>query len=500
MPDLPDGSPGPEDDAVSDRAAARRVVLLAPLVDALESFRIRFGDPRAEEERDRLVRRLGHAVVPRLRDPDGPLVVALVGQTGSGKSTLLNSLAHRSVSPTGVVRPVTTGAVVWAGSRLPEPVLGLLERVPADLADDGRPPPDGLVVVDTPDPAIGEGRSIAEAVLDVADVCVFVASAARYADAGAWSLLDVAATRGMPTVFALNRLRGSTDEQGEVVEDFIRRLDERGLVEHRAAEAVVTVAEGPRSKATDGLPHDWVSGFRKEIEAFADPMVRTEIVDQATERALAVAPTALGRVRAALVEEAAARARLLDPVTIAVEDAATGLATDLDTGSLAGIGPTGERLAADLAAVVTRRAGSVARMVATAWEADPDGRRVLEAAPGLWTHGDGLVERTRSAVMAWSADLPALVAQAAGRRTTRRRTLRDAASAVERMAVDPSWRPDRRSTRRVLGRAPGLVATARGLLADALGAELRTDAERFGEAVGGPLPDGLAERLRLETP
>lgn len=53
----------------------------------------------------------GHVRV-RAASLDAPLVVLLVGPTGAGKSTIFNTIAGRTASQTGVLRPTTRVAVV----------------------------------------------------------------------------------------------------------------------------------------------------------------------------------------------------------------------------------------------------------------------------------------------------------------------------------------------------------------------------------------------------
>ncbi|HSG79692.1 MAG TPA: GTPase domain-containing protein, partial [Acidimicrobiia bacterium] len=180
----------------SDRSTAARIAALTPLLEALRSFRLGFAGDDAEAARVAVGDLLEYRVIPRLRDREGSLVIAVVGGSGSGKSTLVNSLAHRAVSPAGPLRPTTTAALAWHGERLPEPARALAERIPVTLEDEGRPPPDGLVFVDTPEPsAHADGVPIAASVLEAADVCLFVASPGRYADAAGWELLEQAARR-----------------------------------------------------------------------------------------------------------------------------------------------------------------------------------------------------------------------------------------------------------------------------------------------------------------
>ena len=76
----------------------------------------------------RLAAMLRGNLIPRLADPDRPLVVAIFGPTGSGKSTIVNTLAGRTISASGAVRPTTREAVVW---------------VHRDTRDATGPPPSG---------------------------------------------------------------------------------------------------------------------------------------------------------------------------------------------------------------------------------------------------------------------------------------------------------------------------------------------------------------------
>jgi len=75
------------------------------LLDALSALRdsvaaARFplplaGAPRARANRDELLAQLDDYLVPRLREPEAPLLAVVGGSTGAGKSTLVNSLVGR---------------------------------------------------------------------------------------------------------------------------------------------------------------------------------------------------------------------------------------------------------------------------------------------------------------------------------------------------------------------------------------------------------------------
>jgi energy-coupling factor transporter ATP-binding protein EcfA2 len=467
---------------------------LRGVAEALGSFRLNHSG--ADAGRRDLRSRIRDYLVPRLLDPDSALVVAVVGGSGSGKSTLLNSLARRRISPSGPLRPTTAAPLVWTGEGLP-PTLG---GFPALLAGRGLvsdpAPPEGLILVDTPPPAIAgeDGRPAAIAVLEAADACMFVASGIRYADASGWELIDLAARRSLPALFVLNRLPAAPDIQRLLEDDFTRRLVARGVLADPGARAVIGVAEGPILPETGGLPPEWVSGVRKELEALADPLARRRAVARVAGAALRQVRSGLDAVRAGLVDEAVAALALSDAVDGGYRTVAADLAGALQGGRLADL--AGEAPGA-LAAVVVRRCSLAARTVAAVWEAQPAGTRLLGDRPELWAHGPTASEEAGRRVAAWFEGLGPLAAEACGRAWWRRRRARRQVEALYRMALDPFFRPEPGTVRHgtVLLRA---AREARGRLAEAWREILDDDSARFRELLG-PIPTGaLLARLRLD--
>src|SRR3954471_4577477 len=108
--------------ALRDRVAAARFPLPLP------------GAPRARANRDELLAQLDDYLVPRLREPEAPMLAVVGGSTGAGKSTLVNSLVGRRVSEAGVLRPTTRTPVLvchpedhhWFAGRRVLPGLGRL--------------------------------------------------------------------------------------------------------------------------------------------------------------------------------------------------------------------------------------------------------------------------------------------------------------------------------------------------------------------------------------
>ncbi|WP_344895546.1 GTPase [Streptosporangium longisporum] len=181
--------------------------------------------PGAEEARKvqgEILAQLDDYVIPRVHTSTAPALIVVAGSTGAGKSTLLNTLANAKVSATGVRRPTTgtpvlachpddhewfaKGELLGGLRRLGEPdpevssgglVLVSTEHLPA-----------GVALLDTPDidSVVEEHHEIAHRMLDVADLWIFVTTAARYADAPAWRLLRLAKERGARLAIVLSRV------------------------------------------------------------------------------------------------------------------------------------------------------------------------------------------------------------------------------------------------------------------------------------------------------
>jgi len=470
------------------------VPALRAVDDALGSFTLTHsGGEGRRREVQALIR--GY-LLPRLQDREGALVVAVVGGSGSGKSTLLNSLAGRRISPSGPLRPTTTTPVVWSAGGLPS-TLGGGAGLPGGRGVVSDPaPPAGLALVDTPPPSVVDeaGRPIAASILEVADACCFVASGIRYADAAGWSLIRLAARRGLPSLFVLNRLSGVAEIRRLLEADFARRLVAAGLLSAQGGESVLGVVEGPIDRDSGALPPESVAEIRQRLGAWADPLARRELVDRVAAASLSGLARGLADLRAGLVDEAVACLALADAVGAGYEPAAAGLAADLEAGRLAPLadGPPG-----DLAVVAVRRCSRAARAVASAWEADAAGRRLLGGRVELWAHGPRTAEAAGTLVEEWARTLPSRAAAACGRTRARRGRARREAEALRRTSLDPAHRPVPGKVRR----PAALVAAAgeaRRDLGEALRRVLEEDASRFRALVGSPPPGALLTRLRLD--
>ncbi|MFI1165175.1 dynamin family protein [Streptomyces sp. NPDC020801] len=208
--------------ALRDRVAAARFPL--PLA----------GAPRARANRDELLAQLDDYLVPRLRQPQAPLLAVVGGSTGAGKSTLVNSLVGRRVSEAGVLRPTTRTPVLvchpedhhwFSGMRvLPDLTRVWVPQPYPGAGDDLLTPEDaptrtlrvetvqtltpGLALLDAPDidSLIADNRVLAAELICAADVWVMVTTAARYADAVPWHLLRAAKEYDVTLVTVLDRV------------------------------------------------------------------------------------------------------------------------------------------------------------------------------------------------------------------------------------------------------------------------------------------------------
>ncbi|AWT43321.1 MULTISPECIES: dynamin family protein [Streptomyces] len=212
------------------------------LLDALSALRDRVaaarfplplrGAPRARASRDELLAQLDDYLVPRLRQPEAPLLAVVGGSTGAGKSTLVNSLVGRRVSEAGVLRPTTRTPVlvchpedhhwfsgmrvlpdltrVWVPQQDPGDDLLLPDENPARVLriETADTVPPGLALLDAPDidSLVADNRVLAAELICAADIWVMVTTAARYADAVPWHMLRTAKEYDVTLVTVLDRV------------------------------------------------------------------------------------------------------------------------------------------------------------------------------------------------------------------------------------------------------------------------------------------------------
>ena len=396
------------------------------LIDALSALRdcvaaVRLplplpGAPRARQTRVELLAQLDDYLVPRLKDPDAPLLAVVGGSTGAGKSTLVNSLVGRRVSEAGVLRPTTRTPVLvchpddhhwFAGLR----VLPQLTRVWLPQQDDDaaeEPPEDnalrvetssalprGLALLDAPDidSLVVENRLLAAELMCAADIWVMVTTASRYADAVPWHLLRTAKEYDASLVTVLDRVPHQVI--GEVSRQYEALLDKAGLGEVPR----FTIPELPESAGGGSglLPDTAVAPLRAWLAHRAlDPAARQQAVGRTAAGVIDSLDSRMPELAGAVAAQYAAAVRLGGAVEAAYQEQAERVRKQLRRGSvLAGDARTRWRgyprdssadelldaLVESLAALVQCAVAAAEERVRDAWRREP-AAGALGAHPG----------------------------------------------------------------------------------------------------------------------
>jgi hypothetical protein len=434
------------------------IAALTALRDELRSLELGLALPSAERAlhvRDQLAGQIDDYLLPRLRQMDAPLLMVVGGSTGAGKSTLVNSLVGVELTRAGVLRPTTRGPVLacnpedvhWFSDDRVLPTLARTtggEAGPRELrlAPTSRLPA-GLALLDAPDidSVVAENRALGAQLLAAADAWLFVTTAARYADAVPWELLDGARERGTALAVVLNRV--PPEAVGEVSSHLREMLRERGLDD---ADLFV-VREAVLGQGL--IPPAELAPVRGWLDTLAaDAGQRQALVRRTLTGALDTVPARVAVVEAALAEQRAAAEELradvrrsyrraLEEVDDAVRsgsllrgevlarwhevigtgDVMRALETrmgwlrdrvrGLVTGKPAAERGLEEALESSVDALVIAAADRAAERAGRSWREHPAGRRLL--APKLDAASPELRDRTRDAVRAWQGSVFLLV-------------------------------------------------------------------------------------------
>ena len=445
---------------------AERAQLIASLADRRAAI-VRDDEASGAKERARQLRDHVRAyVLPRVMALESPLLVVLLGPTGAGKSTLMNTLARATVSRTGVLRPTTREAVLLAtdadAATLRRGALAGIEagriiRAPAATASPG------LALVDAPDLDSVEraNRVIADALVEAADLGIFVTSATRYADRVPFDVVQRIAARGLPVLIVVNRMPPDESDQRVVLEDLRRVLKDtalRGIDEAKVQ--MVGIGEGRLDP----------SGERLELDAAAPVLQRVDELAADRERRVALARRALEGALAGLdpllesvagdVEHAAAEGEALRAIAAKAYDAelaalfdelrgGTFLRTEVlrhwesyvkadqitrffsrGLGRIRGtivtvfrgmpeapVGVVEKEVTSDVIAVAVARAAEAARRVASEWSSRSGPADQLARDPSLWSASPDLAARIKPRLGEWVASIATDVqARGAGKR------------------------------------------------------------------------------------
>jgi hypothetical protein len=332
----------------SEAALADALVALRAAADAA-AFRLQIpGAEQAREARVELVHQLDDYVLPRLRRLDAPLLTVVGGSTGAGKSTVVNSLVRAPVTPSGVLRPTTRSPVLvchpddlpWFSDTRVLPELtrttgagtdhATLQLVPSAALQPG------LAFLDAPDidSVVAANRRLAGQLLAAADLWLFVTTAARYADAVPWDVLETAASRGTALAVLLDRVPPGAEH------DIAAHLHEM-LGQHGLGDAPLFVVP---ETALDGglLPEPVVAPLRAWFDGLArDAAQRAEVVRRTLEGAL----DSLRPRTAALADQARAQVAAAERLRADARAAYAAAVTEVDAGMRDGVLLRGEVLA-----------------------------------------------------------------------------------------------------------------------------------------------------------
>ena len=434
---------------------------------ALANRRVAFptAHPAAEARSRQLHDHLDGFVLPRLADIDAPLLVLLLGPTGAGKSSLMNTIAGAEVSKAGVLRPTTRDAVLYTSESDSNRILssGRLAAIAKERLRLAAAPAsaDGLAVIDAPDidSVERDNRELADVLVEISDLCVFVTTATRYADLVPWEVLRRVRERGLPLVVVLNRVPVDAQDRTAVVADAERLLREADTSDSQQPLELIAIDEGDVDLRVNGLARDKA---RPLLDRVASLAAKAEERRDVATRALAgslrgLAPLAHGiaddleheaidadalrRIAATTyAEELASLARALQGGLMLREEVlrrwndfvgADQVARFISSGigrlramlitafrgtPAAPVTAVEAEMTSTLEALALRHATDAARRTSIAWSERSDAAALMARNPALWSASDGFGPAVRDGLGAWMQAIVDDVRAHAGRK------------------------------------------------------------------------------------
>ncbi len=479
--------------ADSDAIAALRPRLekLTQLLGRVDFALPTDGSADAEHARAAIIRTINEYLIPRLDEPDAPVVAAVVGPSGTGKSTIVNSLANDRISEVGPLRPTTRSPVLWAhrdhgGRYWSEFVARVREKVGPTvevvIGDDELTKQ--LTVIDTPPSEFvaASGRRPAVDALALADLCVFVTSPSRYADISAWDFLREIRWRGVPMLFVLNRLPSDREEAVALLNDFASRLHSNGLLLEADAAMVFGINESLGDRWHGGLDPSAVGALRNELGAVSNSGYRDTLV---STTAYTTGRNIVDRSRLVLEELArfdAIAATLGAAVDKSYQAQAKEIARLMSDGALREMTKhsSWSEAAVDLTAIITRRAGVAAQETARNWMDDDTGSALLEGkGTSLWRHTEDTSWDVHGRLEEWEETLRDVAARHVRTGSVSARVAKKLAAKSWRLLIDPSEKAPWIVRRRIKSNIGEFVKDAQASLDAVIVAALEVDAGRF---------------------
>jgi energy-coupling factor transporter ATP-binding protein EcfA2 len=432
-------------------------------------------NPAAEARARQLRGHLDGFVRPRVADIDAPLLVLILGPTGAGKSSLLNTIAGAEVSKAGVLRPTTKDAVVYASESDAQRILasGRLAAIARHRLRLAAAPAgvDGVAVIDAPDidSVERDNRELADVLVEISDLCVFVTTATRYADLVPWEVLRRVRERGLPLVVVLNRVPAEEQDRAAVVADARRLFAEAGAGRARAgrtsrqlaqeAMELIAIDEGDVDPSVSGLARDKARPLLDRIARLAaEADERRAVATQALAGALrglaplahsiaddleheAIDADALRRIAASMYSEELAsltralqgglilRAEVLrrwnefvgaDQVARFISSGIGRLRAMLLTAfrgtTAAPVTVVEAEMTSTLEALALRHATDAARRTAIAWSDRAQAAELIARNPPLWSASERFGAAVREGLGAWMRTIVDDVRSHAGRK------------------------------------------------------------------------------------
>jgi energy-coupling factor transporter ATP-binding protein EcfA2 len=436
---------------------------LAALADRRLTFPT--ANPAAEARARQLRDHLAGFLLQRLADIDAPLLVLLLGPTGAGKSSLLNTIAGMEVSKVGVLRPTTKDAVLYASASDSNRILasGRLaaiakERLRVAAAPAGA---DGVAVIDAPDVDSVErdNRALADVLVEISDLCVFVTTATRYADLVPWEVLHRVRERGLPLMVVLNRLPPDEEDRVSVVADTQRLFSETGTRNESEPVELIAIDEGDLDPRVNGLAREKARPLLERVARLAaEADERRDVATRALAGALrglrplahhiaddleheAIDADALRRIAASTyAEELASLSRALQGGLILRAEVlrrwndfvgADQVARFISSGigrlramlvtvfrgtSAAPVTIVEAEMTSTLEALALRHATEAGRRTSTAWSERSDAAALVARNPGLWSASEGFGSTVGEGLGAWMRAIVDDVRAHAGRK------------------------------------------------------------------------------------
>jgi len=436
---------------------------LAALADRRLAFPT--ANPAAKARARQLHDHLAGFVLPRLADIDAPLLVLLVGPTGAGKSSLLNTIAGAEVSKAGVLRPTTKDAVLYASASDSNRILagGRLAAIAKERLKVAAVAAsvDGVAVIDAPDIDSVEldNRELADVLVEISDLCVFVTTATRYADLVPWEVLRRVRERGLPLVVVLNRMPADEQDRVAVVGDAERLLGETDAPNAQPPVEMIAIDEGDLDPRVNGLAREKARPLLERVARLAaEADERRDVATRALAGSLrglaplahgiaddleheAIDADALRRIAATMYAGELAslatalqggvmlRERVLrrwndfvgaDQVARFISSSIGRLRAILTTAfrrtPAAPVTVVEAEMTSTLEALALRHATEAARRTSTAWSERSDAAALVAGSPGLWSASEGFGPAVREGLGAWMQAIVDDVRAHAGRK------------------------------------------------------------------------------------